>query len=167
MHYNSNTKLYITVLCAFIIITGFFVGHMIKSDNFQSMYLNEDSLANISSIDKGTSPSILGDKANLVSFSIKPGEQVSGIVSYKGAVSGAYFFEANILINVLDANKKEIKKSHASATTDWMTAGPVSFEGKLDFTSLPKGPAYIEIHNDNASGLPENDKNILIPVIIE
>ena len=53
------------------------------------------------------------------------------------------------------------------ATSEWMTAGPISFEGNIDFTGLPKGQAYFEIHNDNASGLPENDKSILIPIIIE
>jgi hypothetical protein len=53
------------------------------------------------------------------------------------------------------------------ATTDWMTSGPVSFEGKIDFSGLPQGPAYFEIHNDNPSDLPENDKSVLIPIVIE
>jgi len=53
------------------------------------------------------------------------------------------------------------------ATTEWMTSGPVDFEGNLDFTGLPKGLAYVEIHNDNASGEPQYDKSILIPVIIQ
>lgn len=109
---------------------------------------------------------ILGNKEELIFFSIFPNSKVHGIVSYKGIIKGGYFFEANILINILDSNKNVLKASNAIATTDWMTAEPVEFEGKFDFTELPKGPAYIEIHNDNASGLPENDKSILIPIII-
>ncbi|MEI7765737.1 MAG: hypothetical protein WCI93_04120, partial [bacterium] len=81
-------------------------------------------------------------------------------------IKGAYFFEGNILINILDSNKKTLKSSNAVAKTDWMTIAPVSFEGNIDFTDLPKGSAYFEIHNDNASGLPEKDKSILIPIII-
>ncbi len=100
-------------------------------------------------------------------FTIAPGTKVSGIISYQGTISGGYFFEANILVNILDSNKKLIKKSHATAKGEWMTSGPVDFEGSLDFTNIAKGPGYIEIHNDNASGLPENDKSVLIPVIIE
>jgi hypothetical protein len=87
-------------------------------------------------------------------------------VSYRGIIKGAYFFEGNILINILDSNKKVLKKSNAVAKTDWMTSGPVDFEGNIDFSVGYKGSGYLEIHNDNASGLPENDKSILIPIII-
>jgi hypothetical protein len=110
---------------------------------------------------------MLGNKDDIISFSIFPYSRVHGIVSYRGRIKGGYFFEANILINILDANKKVLKSSNTMATTDWMTAGPVNFEGSIDFTNLKKGPAYFEIHNDNASGLPENDKSVLIPIIIE
>jgi hypothetical protein len=109
----------------------------------------------------------LGNKDDLITFSILPNTSVKGVVSYRGTIKGAYFFEGNILINVLDANKKVLKASNAIAKTDWMTAGPVDFEGNIDFGGLPAGAAYLEIHNDNASGLPENDKSILIPIVIE
>ncbi|MEI7709471.1 MAG: Gmad2 immunoglobulin-like domain-containing protein [bacterium] len=112
-------------------------------------------------------PEVLGNKDDLVSFSILPGSKVHGVVSYHGVIKGAYFFEANIGINILDSNKKLLKASNAMAKGDWMTSGPVSFEGNIDFSALPKGPAYFEIHNDNASGLPEHDKSVLIPIVIE
>ncbi len=110
---------------------------------------------------------VLGNKDDLVFFSIVPNTKVNGILSYRGQVKGGYFFEGNILINILDINKKILKSSNAVAKDDWMTAGPVNFEGNINFTNLKKGPAYFEIHNDNASGLPENDKSILIPIVIE
>ncbi len=109
---------------------------------------------------------ILGNKDDLISFSIAPYNKVHGILSYRGEIKGGYFFEANILINILDGNKKVLKKSNAVAKSEWMTSGPVSFEGNIDFTGLPKGFGYFEIHNDNASGLPENDKSVLIPITI-
>lgn len=103
---------------------------------------------------------------DLSAFSTIPGSKVHGILSYRGTISGGYFFEGNILINVLDANKKVLKNSNAVAKTEWMTSGPVDFEGNIDFTNIAKGPAYLEIHNDNASGLPEKDKSVLIPITI-
>ncbi len=110
---------------------------------------------------------ILGNKDDLISFSISPYTKVHGILSYRGVIQGGYFFEGNILINILDAKKNILKKSNAVAKTEWTTSGSVNFEGNVDFTGLPKGSAYFEIHNDNASGLPKNDKSILIPIIIE
>lgn len=108
-----------------------------------------------------------GNFADLVSFSILPNSKVSGVVSYSGSIKNAYFFEGNILVNVLDNNKNLLLGGYTMATSEWMTVEPVSFEGNIDFTNLPKGPAYIEIHNDNASDLPENDKSVLVPIIIE
>lgn len=105
------------------------------------------------------------NKSDLVSFSIPMLSQVSGIKEITGTIKGGYFFEGNIILNILDANKKLLRSGHGTATTDWMTSGPVDFKGTLDFTNL-SGPAYVEIHNDNASGLPANDKSILIPIII-
>jgi hypothetical protein len=168
MHYTINKKLYAVALSVFIIITGFFVGHVIRSDGFQNVIASNSTLANTYNLNENIRPSVIGgDKNNLVFFSILPGSKVSGVISYKGSVKGGYFFEGNILINILNVDKKILKNSNAMATSEWMTADPVEFEGNLDFSYLPKGPAYIEIHNDNASGLPENDKSILIPIIIE
>jgi hypothetical protein len=102
-----------------------------------------------------------------VFFSILPSQKISGVVKFTGSVKNGYFFEGNIIVNILDINQKLLKGGHGTATTEWMTAAPVSFSGTFDLTSLPKGPAYIQILNDNASGLPENDKFILIPITIE
>jgi hypothetical protein len=110
---------------------------------------------------------IEGNKDDLISFSTPAGSRVHGILSYRGEIKGGYFFEGNILINILDAKKKVLKSSNAVATTEWMTSDGVKFEGNIDFTGLPTGLGYIEIHNDNASGLPEHDKSVLVPIIIE
>lgn len=109
-----------------------------------------------------------GRTEDLLSFSIAPGAKMpKGILSYRGEIKGGWFFEGNILINILDQNKKILKSSNGIAKSEWMTSGPVSFEGNIDFTGLPAGLGYFEIKNDNASGIPENDKSILIPIVIE
>jgi hypothetical protein len=108
-----------------------------------------------------------GEKDDLVSFSILPNSKVSGIISYRGSIRGGWFFEGNILINVLDEEKNVLLNSNAVATTDWMTEEPVDFEGNIDFSTLPKGDAFIEIHNDNPSDGEGVQKFIQIPIIIE
>ena len=112
---------------------------------------------------------ILGNKDDLVSFSIVPYVKVHNVLSYRGELKGGYFFEANVLINILDGNKKVLKQSNAMATTDWMTVKGVAFEGNIDFAGLPKGSAYFEIKQDDPSGGESGKpiKSIQIPIIIE
>lgn len=118
-------------------------------------------------IPSDTMPAIEGNVNDLVSLSFDPNSKLSGPIDFNGSVKGAYFFEGNIQINILAVDKTVLKSGYATATTDWMTAEPVEFKGSIDLTGLSAGPAYFEIHNDNASGLPENDKSIQIPIVIE
>ncbi len=122
---------------------------------------------NVPPVENAPSSNIFGNKDDLVSFSISPGQKVSGVIKVTGSVKNAYFFEGNIILNILDMNGKLLKNGHGTATTEWTTSLPVAFSATLDFTTLPKGPAYIQIHNDNASGLAENDKSILVPIMIQ
>ena len=121
----------------------------------------------ISVVQNNIQPEVLGNKDDLIFFSIASGLTVSGKIDANGMIKGNYFFEGNLPISILDANKNALRITNGTATTDWMTIEPVSFKTNLDFTGLPSGPAYIQIRNDNASGLPENDKFILIPIVIE
>ena len=126
----------------------------------------EENSSNNSTEEIYISREIEGNKDDLVSFSVQPNQEVSGVLNFNGSVKNAYFFEANILVNILDENKNLLKAWHGNATTDWMTVEPVSFEGNIDLIGLPTGPGYIQIANDNPSDMRENDKFIYIPVII-
>jgi len=158
--------LIILILIFLALIFGIFLIRKIQAPVGEVRTINVGTIDKV--IDQGIDKTqLIGDKDNLIAFSIWPQSKVKGLVSYRGVIQGGYFFEGNILIGVANLNKKIILQSNGVAKTDWMTSGPVSFEGNLDFSKAPKGPAYLEIHNDNASGLPENDKSILIPIIIE
>jgi hypothetical protein len=132
-------------------------------------FTQADTQANNSAQPVPQSPQekISGHAEDLASFSVKPGDHVSGILNFTGSVKGGYFFEGNIGVNVLDTDKKLLKAGHGMSSTDWMTSATVSFYGSIDLTGLPKGSAYIEIANDNPSGLSQNDKSIYIPVVIQ
>lgn len=146
------------IISVAVVLTIYFLGRDVKEEVVIDTTLPEYNYDN----------QILGKAEDLVNFTILPGTKVpKGILSYRGSIKGAWFFEGNILINILDINKVPLLQSNAVAKTDWMTVEPVEFEGNIDFTGLPAGPAYFEIHNDNASGLPENDKFIQIPIVIQ
>lgn len=156
---KNNKYIRIIAYVLLVLIAGFFGWKLGPFDN------TDNEITNIVNEEK-TYPAIEGNTEDLVSFSVLPGQEVSGILNVAGAVQGGYFFEANIILNILDEDKDLLRQTNGNAKTDWMTSGPVGFDSVLDFSGLKNGLAFIEIHNDNASGLPENDKSILIPVII-
>lgn len=151
----KNKQLFkIVSILVVVTIAGFFIG---------SFFINNNSINNKIPFDN----KILGNDQDLVSFSVEAGSNVSGAMVAVGSVQGGYFFEGNILINILDSDKKLLVNGYGNAKTDWMTSEPVGFETMLDFTNLPKGPAYIEIQNDNPGAPNEGiNKRILIPIII-
>jgi len=161
-----GSKLNTVLLLVLIVLMVIAICMMKRNKDAYFPYLSHDKTEETKS-DETAKPQISGNKDDLVSFSILPGAKLRGAVSYQGVVENAYFLEANIRINILDINKKILKNDHANATTDWMTSGPVTFAGTIDLAGLPKGQAYFEIHNDNPSDLPANDKSILIPIVIE
>ena len=161
MHKNSNLDLLLLGLIFLLSINVFCLNYKIKK---MDVFMNSTDVAMLKHHEVKI-PVIIDN--DLVSFSIANNSSVHGILSFNGVVQGGYFSEGSMPINVLDFNKNLLKNSNVMTKSDWMTSGPVNFEGKIDFSGLPKGPAFIELKKDNPSGLPEYDKSILIPIIIQ
>lgn len=111
-------------------------------------------------------PVVTGNVADLVSLSVTAGQNVTGPIVLTGSVKNAYFFEANIVIKVMDAGMNTLLTTYGTATTDWMTVAPVSFTSNVNFTGLPSGPGFLVIENDNPSADPALLKQIFIPIVI-
>ncbi len=163
MEQNNAHKLIIALLVALILLIGFMV---------YKQYVQPVATAPTNTGTGGnTEPKISGDTASLVSISIAPGSTITDGQVITGTLTGGYFFEANARASLLDADKNVMTTFPIAATSDWMTAGPVNFKMivnyAVDDTPIRKGPGYLSIHNDNPSGMPENDKYVDIPVIIE
>jgi len=117
-------------------------------------------------------PQMEGNTEDLTSFSIKPGQEVSGKVKVTGVLPARYFFEATCGISILDSNKKFIKNFLCqSSDNDWMERKTTNFYSDLDFTNLPKGNAYIKVEQDDPrgeSGMGEYTvRSVLIPIVIK
>lgn len=157
-----GSKLNTVLLLILIILMIVALQFMYKNKETYMPYLSENQEMEI------PENPILGDKDDLIFLSIVPNTKVSGMLNIDGEVKGGYFFEANILVNVLDKDKNILKQGHGTATTEWMTIEPVSFTSEIDFNGLPIGPAYLELKQDDPSdgesGKPI--KSILIPIII-
>jgi len=161
---NIKSKIYYIILIIMLLF-AVVLSFTKKTKNETPAVENNDNI--IQSVKQNIGFSVLGNKEDLLFFSIPPLSEVNGLVSYNGEIKGGYFFEGNILINILDINKNILKTSYATAKGNWMTKEPVLFEGSIDFLDLPMGRAYIEIQNDNPGAPNEGiSKRILIPIII-
>jgi hypothetical protein len=105
--------------------------------------------------------------AEVRNVNVQPGQLITSPFVVTGEAEGSWFFEAVIGVAVYDAQGKRLdSQNYGQAKGDWMVTGFVPFESTLTFSVTPTTTAtgYIEIHNDNASGLPEHDSLVRIPV---
>lgn len=155
---NKSIKLIIYILLAILIIVG---GIYI----YNSRKVEVPNGQNNGNIEKRE---ILGNKEDLVSFSVKPDDKVSGLLNLSGVVKGGYFFEANIEVHLLDSNQNILRSGYGMATADWMTVEAIPFTSTIDSLGI-NGPGYIMLRQDDPSGGESGRpvKKILIPVIFD
>lgn len=105
---------------------------------------------------------------NLVAENPFPGAVVGKEFIATGKARGNWYFEASFPITVLDKDGNQLFQTYATAQGEWMTTEFVPFKSQpIKIPANYIGPATIVFHNDNASGLPENDKSVSFPITIE
>lgn len=95
------------------------------------------------------------------------GEKISSPLVVRGEARGNWYFEASFPIEVRDASGAVLAQGYAQAQGDWMTTEYVPFESiVLAFPPQTPGSAgSVILHKDNPSGLPENEDQLVIPVV--
>ncbi|MFZ2886478.1 MAG: Gmad2 immunoglobulin-like domain-containing protein [Minisyncoccia bacterium] len=96
-----------------------------------------------------------------------PGTKVSGSFTISGKARGNWYFEANFPFELRGSNNQVLLQLPMQAMGDWMTPEFVPFYTQVTLPLGYKGPATLVLRNDNASGLPEHDKSVSIPLIVE
>jgi len=94
----------------------------------------------------------------------QPNQDIQSPFVIKGQAKGSWFFEATFPVKLLDENGNIIKQTFAQAQADWMTENFVPFESVLIFSVSKNQKGTLVLEKDNPSGLPENAKEIRIPV---
>lgn len=82
----------------------------------------------------------------------------------QGSARGSWYFEASFPVKLLDANGKELVSAPSKAQGEWMTEEFVPFVAILVFDKPTTKTGTVVLKNDNPSGIPENDKEVRIPV---
>lgn len=105
----------------------------------------------------------------IVVDSIEAGDTVSSPLTITGKARGYWFFEASFPVTIVDWDGRIIAEHYAEAEGDWMTEEFVPFTTTIEFdTPEAVGPinrGAIILQRANASGLPENDAALEIPVV--
>lgn len=94
----------------------------------------------------------------------KNNELVRSPLIVSGEARGLWFFEASFPVKLLDATGKEIVVKPAQAKSDWMTENFVPYEAVLEFKAPATETGFLVLKKDNPSGLPENERELRIPV---
>lgn len=94
----------------------------------------------------------------------RPNEKIVSPLFVKGEARGYWFFEASFPIKLVDENNNVLAIGIAQAKEDWMTENFVPFETKIEFSKPTAKKGFLILEKDNPSGLPENSKEIKIPI---
>jgi len=97
----------------------------------------------------------------------RPNQIVSSPLTISGQARGSWFFEANFPIKIIDESGDELGIAIATAEGEWMTEEFVPFAAELDFVTPESGNVILVIENANPSGLPENQKQLMIPLVVK
>lgn len=97
-----------------------------------------------------------------------PLELIESPVTITGSARGSWFFEATFPIVLTNWDGLIIAEGYATATDEWMTAEFVPFTATLTFVA-PSAEEYSKngfliLGKSNASGLPEHDDALEIPI---
>lgn len=101
-----------------------------------------------------------------------PAGAVPPMFEVAGEARGPWYFEASFPIEVLNASGKLITTAVAEAQGDWMTEEFVPFSVTVDVTEAvtkgtitPGEKGTLVFKKSNASGLPEHDDELRIPIV--
>ncbi len=96
----------------------------------------------------------------------KVNQAVNSPLTVEGQARGNWFFEASFPVELIDDQGNILGQSYVQAQSDWMTEKFVPFKGEINYQATATTTGKLILKNDNPSGLPEYDKRIEMPVVI-
>lgn len=109
------------------------------------------------------------EKSDLIILSTpRPNDVIKSPLIIKGQARGNWFFEASFPVTLLDSEGNVLVEYYATAQDEWMTPEFVPFETVLVFENPESAQSgTLILKKDNASGLPEHDDSLIVPIRFE
>lgn len=95
----------------------------------------------------------------------RPNQQIKSPLVIEGKARGGWFFEGSFSVELYDEKNVSLGQAVLQAKEEWMTEEFVTFEGELTFDKKNASKGELRIRNANPSGMKENEKVLLIPVV--
>lgn len=94
-------------------------------------------------------------------------QRVSSPLTVNGLVPGNWSFEASFTVQVTDRSGRVLGQAAAQLEGDWMTEQDVPFSVTVQFErpASSNTEGFLVLQKANASGLPEHDDRVRVPVI--
>ncbi len=95
------------------------------------------------------------------------GDTITSPVQIRGQAVGSWFWEGTFTAEVTDQNGQILGTGFITNDpgADWMSEAPVPFNGEVEFTQPEIGTTgKLILRKANPSALPENNKELQIPV---
>jgi hypothetical protein len=93
-----------------------------------------------------------------------PGDIIQSPLALEGRAKGPWYFEASFPVYLLNAAGDTIARVPAEAQGEWMTENMVFFKATLEFVAPAGDSGTLVLSKSNASGLPEHDDELRVPV---
>jgi hypothetical protein len=119
--------------------------------------------------ENGTDQEELGDPVETENIKVSsplPGQVISSPLTVSGEARGMWYFEATFPVSLVDEDGEVIFESFIEADGEWMTENFVPFEKEFTFSAPVGTKATLVLMRSNASGLPEHDASVSVPVVI-
>jgi len=133
-----------------------------KISQNENQNTNENANQNVNMPETPTS-----EKNDVIVTNPVANSEIISPLEITGQATGGWYFEAVFPIKLLDASGKEIAQAQAQAQSEWTTPELVPFKATLKFSVDKDQVGTLVIMNDNPSGLPENQKEFKVPVILK
>jgi hypothetical protein len=92
------------------------------------------------------------------------GALITSPLAIAGEARGQWYFEASFPVYLLNAAGDTIVATPAQAEGEWMTSNFVPFKATLTFTTPSAQHGTLILSKSNASGLPEHDDELRVPI---
>jgi hypothetical protein len=113
---------------------------------------------------KGCGEAVSIIQPEIVIYSPLRGQTIKSPLAIKGEARGNWYFEAVFPISLVDDKGNELAAVQARATSDWMTENLVPFEASISFNPGSASVGTLILRNDNPSGMPEKEKQAVVPI---
>lgn len=94
----------------------------------------------------------------------RPNQKITSPLNIVGQARGPWYFEASFMAQILDSRGQILGEAIVTAEGEWMTENFVPYTATLNFSDPTTSEGKLILHNANPSGLPENAKQLIIPV---